>query len=142
VDIPPALFVAQRYLSSLFPNRKIFEFRPFGVLDDVKEELQQSELVFLLPHQAEMLPAGCIDLFVNISSLHEMKREQIESYFQMIDRLVSGYFYTKQWRVSGNRFDALTIRETEYPVPRRWQPIFHRTPAIHRGFFEAMYQIE
>jgi putative sugar O-methyltransferase len=28
VDIPPALFVAQRYLSSIFSGRRIFQFRP------------------------------------------------------------------------------------------------------------------
>lgn len=141
VDIPPALFVAQRYLSAVFKDRKVFKFRPFRSFDEVKEELRQADLAFLLPHQAEMLPYGLFDLCINISSLHEMKREQIQAYFQMIDRLTSGYFYTKQWKVSLNLFDKLTITETEYPVPRRWRAVYHRTPVVHRKFFEAMYKI-
>lgn len=96
---------------------------------------------FLLPHQAEMLPEGLFDLCINISSLHEMKRDQIQAYFQMIDRLTSGYFYTKQWKVSLNPVDKLTILETEYPVPQRWQTVYHRTPPVQRRFFEAMYKI-
>jgi putative sugar O-methyltransferase len=142
VDIPPALFVAQRYLSSIFPGRKIFQFRPFRSFAEIKEELGQSDMAFLLPHQARLLPAGSFDLCINISSLHEMRREQIHTYFQMIDHLVSGYFYTKQLKVSFNALDKCTITETEYPVPERWQTVYHRAAAVQRGFFEAMYRIE
>ena len=141
VDIPPALAVAQHYLSSLFSDHKVFTFRPWRSFNEVKDELVQTDLAFLLPHQAEMLPDGFFDLCINISSLHEMKREQIRAYFRMIDRLTSGYFYTKQWKVSLNLGDKLTITEREYPVPQRWQTVYRRTPLVHRRFFEAMYKI-
>ena len=39
VDIPPALYVAQRYLSAVFEDRKIFAFRPFNSFDQVRDEI-------------------------------------------------------------------------------------------------------
>ncbi|HUI44493.1 MAG TPA: putative sugar O-methyltransferase [Nitrospirota bacterium] len=86
IDIPPALYIAQHYLTSVFRDKKIFVFRPFDRLSDVESEFNAADIVFLLPHQAEMLPAKIVDLFINISSLHEMKIDQIHAYFKLIDR--------------------------------------------------------
>ena len=71
-DIPPALGVAQWYLSTLFPDARTFHYRPFERYDEVAEELEAADFAFLLPHQVELLPDQSIDLVVNISSLQEM----------------------------------------------------------------------
>lgn len=141
VDIPPALYVSQRYLAAVFRDRKIFGFRPFGDFKDVASEIDQADLIFLLPHQAEMLPGKSVDLFVNISSLHEMKPEQIGAYFELIDRLTRGYFYSKQWLVSRIPYDDITISRSDYPVPGSWRELYSRKARVQESFFEAMYAI-
>ena len=142
VDIPPALFLSQHYLSTLFSDRKIFRFRCFNNFKEVEREFLESDLVFLLPHQAEMIPRKCVDLFINISSLHEMKYDQVHAYFSLIDRLTRGYFYTKQWFVSRNQEDDVTITAGDYPVPDDWKQLYFQEAKVQTHFFEAMYSID
>ncbi len=141
VDIPPALYISQYYLSSVFKNMKIFFFRPFDRFEAVEREFNDADIIFLLPHQAEMLPAKIVDLFINISSLHEMKIEQIHAYFKLIDKLTRGFFYSKQWWSSHNPADGITITPKEYPVPQNWKQLYLRAAKVQTYFFEAMYSL-
>ena len=141
IDIPPALYVSQEYLSSVFLDKKVFTFRCFNSFEEIEQEFYDADIVFLLPHQAEMLPGKCIDLFINISSLHEMNMQQIEVYFQLIDKLTKGYFYSKQWIVSKNPIDKVVIEKNDYPVPKKWQELYSRQAKVQVSFFEAIYRI-
>ncbi len=141
VDIPPALYISQQYLSQLFPDKKIFKFRDFAPDAATLAALGAAQLVFLLPHQAAMLPSKSVDLFINISSLHEMRTDQIQAYLALIGRVTKGHFYSKQWFVSKNRHDGLRIRHTDYPIPAGWACRFLRPAAVQAAFFEALYAI-
>ena len=140
IDIPPALYVSQRYLSEVFPQEKIFKFREFSSFAEVKKEYESSRVRFLAAHQIELLPKDQFDLFSNISSLHEMTKEQIENYLKHIDRLTRGTFYSKQWLVSRAKVNGFTLKQTEYPIPSTWSEIYHRQHPIQRMFFEALYR--
>lgn len=139
VDIPPALFVSQEYLSSVFPDKKIFTFRCFEKFSEVEQEFQDADIVFLLPHQAKILPGKSIDLFINISSLHEMQMQQIHEYFKLIDKLTRGMFYSKQWMISKNPEDGIVVAKNDYPIPDHWQELYSRPAKVQVHFFEAMY---
>lgn len=141
IDIPPALNLAQEYLSAIFPEEKIFRFRRFDRFEDVREEFEASRIRFLAAHQIELLPAKEIDLVLNISSLHEMTFEQIENYLRQIDRICRGKFYSKQWQVSRAKINGFVIRESEYPIPSSWKCLYHKQHAIQRMFFEALYEV-
>ena len=140
IDIPPALFVSQIYLSQVFHGAKIFRYQHFKTFNEIKSKFESSRLRFLLPPQLEKFPPNYLDLIINISSLHEMSRPQIKNYFNLIYRLGARYFYTKQWRRSRTK-DNNFISEYEYPVPRSWKVIYHRTHQIQRMFFEALYKL-
>jgi hypothetical protein len=141
IDIPPALYVSQEYLSSVFPDKKVFAFRCFDLFEEIEREFYDADIVFMLPHQAAILPDKCIDLFINISSLHEMQMQQIKEYFNLIDKLTKGHFYTKQWIDSENFIDGIVINKNDYPVPRNWQELYSRPAKVQVDFFEAMYSI-
>lgn len=142
IDIPPALFIAQNYLSKAFPKEKIFKFRLFKSFKEIKKEFESARIKFLLPHQMELLPKKYFDLFINISSLHEMARAQIKNYIKQINRLCKGYFYTKQWRKSRIQ-DNQFIKRNEYPIPRSWKTIYSRNRhPIQSMFFDALYKIK
>jgi putative sugar O-methyltransferase len=141
VDIPPALYVAQRYLTTIFPERKIFAFRSFDSFGSVRDEFTQANLIFLTPNQLELLPDKSVDLFVNISSLHEMRMDQIRYYFGEIDRLARRYFYFKQWKETIIPFENEAITEADYPVPEDWQLIYRQQCKVHTYFFEALYEL-
>lgn len=139
VDIPPALAIAQRYLSETLPERRVFRFRRFGSAGEVAEELTEADLAFLTPNQLELIEPLGARLGVNISSLHEMRPEQIERMLALVDRHVQGFFYTKQWERWENPADHVVAAREEYPYPAHWRRIFERRHPIQRAFFEALY---
>jgi len=141
VDIPPALFVAQRYLSEVFEDRKIFGFRAFKDFESVREEFEQADIVFLTPNQLELLPGKSVDLFINISSLHEMRMDQIHYFFGEIERLTKSYFYLKQWTKTTVPLENETITESDYPVGEDWTLIFRQQCKVQAKFFEAVYSL-
>ena len=141
-DIPPALAISERYLSTLFPERSVFPFRPFQTYDEVRDEFEKAQVAFLLPHQLELLPDNSADLFINISSLHEMRMDQIDYYFRIIRRVIRKYAYIKQWKESRIPFEDIVIRETDYPVPSEWKQIYWRTCAVQDSFFEALFELD
>lgn len=141
VDIPPALAVAEEYLATCFPDRKIFGFRHFENADEVAAELEQAQIVFLTPNQLDLLPELKADLFINVSSLHEMVQEQIDHYFDVIADHTKGHFYSKQWIRSINAADDVVIERDRYPVRKEWNTVFDRTHPVQQAFFEALYDL-
>jgi len=141
VDIPPALAVAQRYLTTLFPKLRTFSFRSFEDPAAAAEEIREAQLAFITPNQLARLPSLEAQLFVNISSLHEMRIEQIDFYLREVDRHCAGAFYTKQWRSSTNPFDGVVITREDYSIPEDWSTVYSRDHPIQTGFFEALYRV-
>lgn len=141
VDIMPALYIAQHYLSSVFKERKVFKVREFTNFEDVREEMEAASIVFLMPHQLKLLPDKLVDLSMNISSFGEMNVEQINWYFSQIDRLTRAYFYTKQWNESKNPFDGLLLKKADYPYRPNWEQIYSRNCEIQSEFFETLFRV-
>lgn len=139
-DIPPALFVSQSYLSRVFADQKIFRFRPFTKFEEIQQEFEEARICFLLPHQLELLAPQSIDLGISISSLHEMTCSQTSYYFSQFDRLISGYFYFKQWKEFYLPLEKITIVEADYQVPPDWEEIFWHTCPVQTLFFEALFK--
>jgi putative sugar O-methyltransferase len=142
VDIPPALWVAETYLRRQFPNLRIFQYREFAKFKDIEDEFNESDIAFFLSTQITCLPDGIADLAVNISSLHEMRPEQIAFYFSQFDRLLKdgGQFYFKEWKRGVLPFENITIRQEDYPIPVSWNCEYSRDAPIQTRFFEARYR--
>ncbi len=139
-DIPPALYVAEEYLTRLFPNKKIFKFRNFKNFQEIKKEFESADIAFFTPNQIELLPKPQFDLFINISSLQEMKKTQIRHYFNLIDEYCRGYFYSKQWLINHNKDDNEIITHKDYPNLNNFKLIEFKTNEIYTDFFEAIYK--
>ena len=138
-DIPPALYVSQIYLTSVFPEARAFSFRPFHAYHEVAAEMEQARFVFLEPQQLELLPDRYADLVITISTLHEMRPEQVKHYLEIIDRICGGVFFTKQWKRFYNHADGVTHRQDTYPIPNHWRLLHSGTPIVPGSFFEELY---
>lgn len=143
VDIPPALWVAQRYLTSLFADLPAFTFRRFTAQQApaARDAVLASRISFLTPDQLAMLEPLEPTVFVNISSLHEMRPEQIAEYFREVERQRPDYFFTKQWRRWANPDDDLVLGQDDYPVRPGWGRLFERVHPVQTHFFEALYAV-
>ncbi len=141
-DIPPSLAISQWYLSNLFPGKRIFHFRHFERFDDIANELVTADIAFFTANQIELLPEGYVDLSINISSLHEMRPEQIENMLAQIYRITSRFVYLKQYREYINPYDNLKLLEDSYKTAAGWRDRFRRTDATDSRFFEALIEKE
>ena len=140
IDLPPALLVAQWYLRKMFPEARIMGYQKFADFAQVEREYRAASIRFLLPHQLELLPDGEIDLLINVSSLQEMARQQINHYYELIDRKCR-YFYTKQWVMWENPEDRISVPAIIYPTRPHWEMLNARLNPVHTEFFEAMFKI-
>jgi len=141
IDLPPALLVAQWYLRQVLPDAKFMDYRHFTDFNEIKKEFNDSSICFLLPHQFELIPAGTLDLLINVSSLQEMSREQINHYYALVDAKAK-YFYTKQWISWENPIDQMTVPAVIYPTRPSWELEAARLNPIHSQFFEAVFKVE
>ena len=123
-------------------RKKIFKAQKFSSYSDIKNEIDEADIIFLLPHQLEYFPDKFFDFTLNISSFGEMSLKQIHWYFRQINRLTRHYFYTKQWNVSKNPFDGLELTKNDYPYPATWKQIYSRNCVIQNDFFETIFQME
>lgn len=142
VDIPPALALAQAYLTARHPALPTHRFSRGCGNTTLTQAVNDSRLAFLTPNQfAALAPIGA-DVVVNISSLHEMLPEQVTEYLRLIDRhAAGGFFYTKQWARWFNKVDGVQTDQASYPYPPSWRRLFERTPVAQPAFFEALFAI-
>jgi len=140
IDLPPALFVAQWYLGKVFPEAKVMNYRHFTDFSEIEEDFTNSSVCFLLPHQLELLPDDKLDLLINVSSLQEMSRAQINHYYELVDKKTR-YFYTKQWVIWENSEDSMSVPAVIYPTKPHWQLVKARLNPVHSEFFEAMFKV-
>ena len=123
VDLPNTLCLSMAFLSNLFPDVKI------TMPHEAKTPLSENKgFTFLTPDQIHLIPDDFIDLSINTSSFQEMKKEQIEEYFELIERTSrnGGYFYTRNRaekipggpEISSEISNEPVIRFSEFP----WDP--------------------
>lgn len=117
IDLPESLDIARKYLSEVLPDAKID---------------------FLTPERIEEIPEKSVDLFINISSFHEMRPEQISYYFDQIGRMTKGYFYSKQWKKTKMPYENIELKREDYPWKKNWREIYNRECAVQTNFFEAL----
>lgn len=140
IDLPPALFIAQWYFNKIFPEAKIMKYRNFSNFSQIEQSFNESSICFLLPHQIELLPDNILDLLVNVSSLQEMSRDQINHYYELINQKAK-FFYTKQWVFWENTDDKMSVPAIIYPTKPHWKLISARLNPVHTSFFEALFEI-
>jgi putative sugar O-methyltransferase len=139
-DIPPALYLSQWYLTTLFPERRAFRFRHFDTFAQIESELSRADIAFFTANQLAKFPSGYFDVFATISSIHEMRRDQISHYMALMGRTTKSTVYLKQQKDYVNSVDNLTIGKNHYPIPEGWSVRHERFDLINPGFFERVYQ--
>jgi len=121
IDIQPAIDISRWYLTALFgPER----------------------LRFLSPAEAAILSDGSVDLAISISSLQEMRPDQVDTYLRLLDRVTEGgTVYLKQWSSWRNPDDGVELDFDAYPIPPRWEAILRRRSRVQTRFKEAAWAV-
>ena len=91
VDLPEMITLSSACVNMLLPQANII----FPHEIDQKIDFDNYDFIFLLPSQTHLLPDNHFDLALNSNSMCEMKKEEIDFYFKLIQRSVrdGGFFY-------------------------------------------------
>lgn len=138
-DIPPALYVSQWYIKRLFPAERVFHFRPFNSYQEIAAELGSCRFAFFSANQLEMLPDQTLDLFVNMNSLMEMRRDQIRNFLHQIDRVTRRGFLSRQWQKWTNPIDMQLVEKDDFVIGQNWNLVLDAIDDIHPGFFNQVW---
>ena len=139
IDIPPALFVSQWYLSKLFTNKSIFKFRPWSDYDFIATEIDQADIAFLTPDQFSKLPDQYFHAGFTISSLAEMTHKQANMYLDLLSRKVRHEVYIKQWIESTNTLDGASFQRSDFDMSNLWKKTLDRVDTVQDRFFETLW---
>jgi putative sugar O-methyltransferase len=139
-DIPPALYVSQWYIRKLFPDQKIFTFRPFSSFAEIAVELAEARFAFFTANQIACFPNESFDLFINMNSLMEMRREQITNFLAQISRLTKVAFLSRQWIAWRNEIDGIAVDRDDFGLGGGWDLAVDQVDEIHPAFFNQVWR--
>ena len=133
-DLPEALAIAQSYLPQFCGNSKIKYYKS-GLAKVSKSELLSNDVRFFGVHQLEIIEDGSIDLLINVASFQEMTIEYIKKYFELINKKVGGYLYTKNYIEWFNPQDGENVSLKNYPWLSNWQEkVLRQSDNFHNAF--------
>jgi putative sugar O-methyltransferase len=139
-DIPPALAVAQWYLGQVLGQENVFSFRPFERLADVEAEMRRAKVVMLTANQIELFPDGYFDVVSSISTLPEMRKDQIDLYLGHFRRLARGSVFLKQWISWTNPADNVSLGRDDIEFGAGWTLALDRRDPINGQFYNRVWR--
>jgi putative sugar O-methyltransferase len=138
-DIPPALGVAQEYLTSVFGAERIVPYTAGSDFSAVEPRLRPGMVAFFTPNQLEMFPDGWFDCTQTISTLPEMPAEQSRHYLALMSAKSRRALFLKQWKRWRNSADGVELTEQQYGFPEPWRLTFRREDPIQPAFFNQLW---
>jgi len=138
-DIPPALAVSQWYVQQLFPSERIFRFREFSSWGEVESEVNSSRFGFFTPNQLKYLSHKSVDVFINLCSLMEMRREQISWFLDRIGQITRHCFMSKQYYTWKNIADGIVVTKSDFAMKPDFDLVYDQPDEINEDLFVQLW---
>jgi putative sugar O-methyltransferase len=138
-DIPPALAVAQWYLTAVLGADRVVPYAPGDDFKPIESRLTPGAVAFFTPDQMEMFPDGWFDCAQTISTLPEMPARQSARYLELFAAKSRCAVFLKQWRQWRNVADDVDLREQDYGLPTPWRLTARRIDPIQPLFFNQLW---
>jgi putative sugar O-methyltransferase len=138
-DIPPALAVAQWYLTRTLGEDRIVAYSREREFGRIESRLMPGTVAFFTPDQLELFPDGWFGLTQTISTLPEMPAPQSAHYLGLLAAKSSHAVFLKQWRQWRNEADQVDLREEHYRLPEPWYLHLRRTDPVQPAFFNQLW---
>jgi putative sugar O-methyltransferase len=138
-DIPPALAVAQWYLTAVLGEDRVLAYAPSHEFDSVQSRLTRGVVAFFTPDQLETFPDGWFDCSQTISTLPEMPPAQAAHYLDLLAAKASRAVFLKQWRKWRNEADGVEFTEEEYALATPWRLACRRIDPVQPAFFNQLW---
>tara|TARA_B100001175_G_scaffold290593_1_gene275154 strand:- start:51 stop:1166 length:1116 start_codon:yes stop_codon:yes gene_type:complete len=110
IDLPETISHSMLYIVSVFPSAKILMPNEIESINQTKINFYDYDFVFLTPKQVNLISDDFVDLSINMNSFQEMTHNQINEYFDLIQRVGknNSYFFTS------NRAEKIPCGEGSY----------------------------
>ncbi|HEV2980614.1 MAG TPA: putative sugar O-methyltransferase, partial [Solirubrobacteraceae bacterium] len=138
-DIPPALAVAQWYLTAVFGEDRVVGYAPTNTFDSVAARLVPGVVALFTPDQLDTFPDDWFDGIQTISTLPEMPRSQSSRYLELFASKSSDAIFLKQWQYWRNEADDAALDESQYALPAPWQLTARRVDPLQPAFFNQLW---
>jgi putative sugar O-methyltransferase len=138
-DIPPALAVAQSYLTSVLGADRVVPYALGNDFGAVEPRLTPGVVAFFTPDQMEMFPDGWFDCSQTISTLPEMPARQSAHYLTLLAAKSQRAIFLKQWLQWRNEADDADLREQHYRLPLPWRLVERRIDPLQPAFFNQLW---
>ncbi|MHB1567561.1 MAG: putative sugar O-methyltransferase [Solirubrobacteraceae bacterium] len=138
-DIPPALAVAQWYLTETLGSDRIVPYAPHAGFGEIESHLTPGKVAFFTPDQLELFPDGWFGLTQTISTLPEMPARQSAHYLSLLAAKSARALFLKQWRQWRNDADQVDLREDHYALSDPWYLYLRRTDPVQPMFFNQLW---
>ena len=112
VDIPTVIPLQMSYMHHLGFSR-ILSTKANARREDLRQLFccADFDVLFLLPHQIELVPDHAVDLVVNLDSMVEMSEASINYYIQHVSRIGNAFYSNnRKTREDGLLFEKLWPR--------------------------------
>ena len=141
-DIPPAINFAHNNIKNLFPEKKVnFAFETNNQ-EDLLKLIDKNDVIYIFPHQIEMLPKKLFDISIAIDCLHEMEEKTVKRYINNFE-IVSNSLYFKVWEYAGlpnSFYKAYSIHnKKDYFIEEHWREIFTERCIFPSNYFQSGY---
>ena len=138
IDLSETLSHAIVYISDLFPDASIL--MPHEV---TTENIHHADFVFLTPNQVHLLKDDSVDISLNTFSFQEMTHQQIQIYFELVQRCgKNGSYFLTSNRIekapcinlgSKGKYQDPPNRFSEYPWNKNNETLIYEVcPLIHK----------
>ena len=138
-DIPPALSVAQWYLEQTLGADQVFRFRQFDRFEEIKDELARCKVAVFTANQIRKFPDTYFDVMLSISSLPEMRPDQVDVYLAEFNRLARSHIFLKQFAAWKNPSDGTDLTADSYNFGNDWRVTLDRTDPVIPLFFNRVW---
>lgn len=144
-DLPEVLLIAQYYLLSAFPERRVLLFGERDEEEISRDVLDRYDIILMPNCLLPKLAAHSVDLVINTGSLSEMDYHTIEEYLSQIARICKVYlFHENSDREVSNGFGHVEVPSSKFPISRNIFQRMYKFPSLWGGsggrYWEHLYQ--
>ena len=144
-DIPPAINYSIKSLKMKFSEKKIANSFSSSTQEQLMNDLEENDILFIFPHQIQYLPPKFFDISIAVDCLHEMDETTVKKYISSFER-ISSFLYFKVWEYAGlpnSFFKTYSIHnKKDYFISDKWDEIFKERCVFPSNYFQAGYKFK
>lgn len=142
IDIPPALYLSQKYLSYNFPSHKILKYTIKMSSQNLKENLRLFDLVFLSLHQMtfliNILPIEKT-IVMCINALQEFPKHTIIQIFEKLNEIAKyAYIKSANLKINNPYKDELLSFDSIIKILNKWNIKNKKSDTFPSNYSEAI----